>query len=242
MSLQKRAMAEFIGTFFLVLCGCGSAVLAAAYPGLGIGWLGVSLAFGLAMLTLAYAIGHISGAHINPAVSVGLASAGRFPARELPAYICAQIVGGILGAAVLYLIASGRPGFELGGFASNGYGTHSPGGYAFGACALTEAVLTFLFVMIILGATDEDAPKGFAPIAIGFGLALVNLIGIPVTNMSVNPARSTGPAVIAGGWAIQQLWLFWLAPIVGGALAGLIYPMMARAGTVERVRRPRLAA
>ncbi len=215
MSLKQRALAEFIGTFWLVFGGCGSAVLAAAFPILGIGFLGVALSFGLTLLTMAYAIGHISGCHINPAVSIGLAVGRRFPANEL--------------AVVLYLIASGRPDFYLaGGFASNGYGAHSPGLYNLGACALAEVVLTFMFLMIIFGATDERAPKGFAPIAIGFGLALVNLVGIPVTNMSANPARSTGPALIVGGWAIEQLWLFWLAPIAGAVLAGLVYPALSR--------------
>ena len=229
MSLKQRALAEFIGTFWLVFGGCGSAVLAAAFPILGIGFLGVALAFGLTLLTMAYAIGHISGCHINPAVSIGLAVGRRFPASELPAYIGAQVLGGIFGAVVLYLIASGRPEFDLaGGFASNGYGAHSPGLYNLGACALAEIVLTFMFLMIIFGATDERAPKGFAPIAIGFALAAVNLIGIPVTNMSANPARSTGPALIAGGWAIEQLWLFWLAPIAGAVLAGLVYPALSR--------------
>jgi aquaporin Z len=243
MSLNKRAMAELVGTFWLVFGGCGSAVLAAAFPNLGIGFLGVSLAFGLTVLTMAYAIGHISGCHLNPAVSVGLAVGRRFPTRELPHYIAAQIVGGILGAVVLYLIASGRPGFDLAaGFAANGYGDHSPGEYALAACLLAEVVFTFMFLMIILGATDERAPAGFAPIAIGLGLTLVNLIGIPVTNASVNPARSTGPALIVGGWAIGQLWLFWLAPMLGAALAGVVYPALSRSGETARVQTPRLAA
>ncbi len=229
MSLKQRALAEFIGTFWLVFGGCGSAVLAAAFPNLGIGFLGVGLVFGLTLLTMAYAIGHISGCHINPAVSIGLAIGRRFPAGELPAYIGAQVLGGIFAAIVLYLIASGRPDFDLSaGFASNGYGAHSPGLYSLGACILAEVVLTFMFLMVIFGATDERAPKGFAPIAIGFALAAVNLIGIPVTNMSANPARSTGPALIVGGWAIEQLWLFWVAPIAGAALAGLVYPALAR--------------
>jgi aquaporin Z len=192
---------------------------------------------------MAYAIGHISGCHLNPAVSIGLAVGRRFPTRELPHYIAAQVIGGILGAAVLYLIASGKPGFDLAaGFASNGYGIHSPGEFALGACLLAEVVLTFMFLMIILGATDERAPVGFAPIAIGLGLTLINLIGIPVTNCSVNPARSTGPALIVGGWAIGQLWLFWLAPILGAALAGVVYPAISRSAETERVRTPRLAA
>jgi aquaporin Z len=243
MSLQKRAFAECLGTFWLVFGGCGSAVLAAAFPVLGIGFLGVGLAFGLSVLTMAYAIGHISGCHLNPAVSIGLAVGRRFPARDLPAYIGAQVIGAILAAVVLYLVASGQPGFDLaGGFASNGYGVHSPGQFSIGACALIEVVLTFMFLMIILGATDERAPKGFAPIAIGFGLALANIVGIPVTNASVNPARSTGPALMVGGWAIEQLWLFWLAPIVGAALAGLVYPVLARTEVSAPVQRTRLAA
>ena len=233
MSIAKRAGAEFIGTFWLVFGGCGSAVLAAAFPSgspahLGIGFLGVALAFGLTVLTMAYAIGHISGCHLNPAVSVGLVVGKRFPAKELPAYVVAQVVGGIAGAAVLLVIASGKTGFDLsGGFASNGYAEHSPGGYSMMACLVAEVVLTFMFLMIILGATDRRAPQGFAPIPIGFGLTLIHLIGIPVTNLSVNPARSTGPAIFVGGWALEQLWLFWLAPIVGAALAGIVYPMIA---------------
>ena len=225
MPLSKRAFAEMIGTFWLVFGGCGSAVLAAAFPNVGIGLLGVSAAFGLTVLTMAYAIGHISGCHLNPAVSVGLVVGKRFPASELLPYVAAQVTGGILGAGVLYLIASGKAGFDLsGGFASNGYGAHSPGGYEMVSCLIAEVVLTFMFLMIILGATDRRAPAGFAPIPIGLGLTLIHLIGIPVTNLSVNPARSTGPAVFVGGWAIEQLWLFWLAPIVGAALAGVAYP------------------
>jgi aquaporin Z len=224
MSLSRRAAAEFIGTFWLVFGGCGAAVLDAAFPGLGIGFVGVALAFGLTVLTMAYAIGHISGCHLNPAVSVGLVVAKRFPVSELPAYAIAQVLGGIAGSAVLYVIASGKEGFSLaGGFASNGYGAHSPGGYALGSCLTAETVLTFMFLMIILGATDGRAPKGFAPIPIGLGLTLIHLIGIPVTNLSVNPARSTAPALFAGGWALEQLWLFWVAPIVGAALAGAVY-------------------
>src|SRR5260370_27643926 len=223
MSLSKRAAAELIGTFWLGFGGCGSAVLAAAFPGLGIGFVGVSLAFGLTVLTMAYAIGHISGCHLNPAVSVGLVVGKRFPASELPAYVIAQVLGAVAGAAVLYLIASGKDGFSLaGGFASNGFGAHSPGGYALGACLAAEVVLTFMFLMIILGSTDRRAPQGFAPIAIGLGLTLIHLIGIPVTNLSVNPARSTGPAVFVGGWAIEQLWLFWVAPIGGAPIAGAV--------------------
>jgi len=228
MSLGRRATAEFIGTFWLVFGGCGSAVLAAAFPGLGIGFAGVALAFGLTVLTMAYAIGHISGAHLNPAVSVGLVVGRRFPASDLLAYVIAQVLGGIVAGGVLYVIASGKAGFDLaGGFASNGYGAHSPGGYSLLACMVAEVVLTFMFLMIILGATDKRAPQGFAPVAIGLALTLIHLIGIPVTNLSVNPARSTGPAVFVGGWALEQLWLFWLAPIVGAAIAGLVYPIVA---------------
>ena len=228
MPLSKRAMAEFIGTFWLVFGGCGSAVLAAAFPNVGIGLLGVALAFGLTVLTMAYAIGHVSGCHLNPAVSVGLVVGKRFPASELLAYVAAQVAGAILAAAVLYVIASGKAGFDLaGGFASNGYGAHSPGGYSLTACLVAEVVLTFMFLIIILGATDRRAPQGFAPIPIGLGLTLIHLIGIPVTNLSVNPARSTGPAVFVGGWAVEQLWLFWVAPIVGAALAGVVYALFA---------------
>ncbi|TRO55248.1 aquaporin Z [Candidatus Bathyarchaeota archaeon] len=224
MSLIKRSVAEFIGTFWLVLGGCGSAVLAAAFPNVGIGLLGVAFAFGLTVLTMAYAIGHISGCHLNPAVSVGLTVGGRFKASELPAYIFSQVLGAILAAGILYFIASGKAGFELsGGLASNGYGEHSPGGYSLGASLLTEIIMTGMFLIIILGATDKRAPKGFAPIAIGLGLTLIHLISIPVTNTSVNPARSTGPALIMGQWALAQLWLFWVAPMVGAAIAGLIY-------------------
>jgi len=224
MSLGKRAAAEFFGTFWLVFGGCGSAVLAAAFPNLGIGFAGVALAFGLTVLTMAYAIGHVSGCHLNPAVSVGLVVGKRFPASELLPYVVAQVVGAVVAAGVLYVIASGKPGFELGGFASNGYGAHSPGGYSLISCLVAEVVLTFMFLLIILGATDWRAPKGFAPIPIGLGLTLIHLIGIPVTNTSVNPARSTGPAIFVGGWAVEQLWLFWLAPIVGAAIAGIVYP------------------
>src|SRR3954452_19298855 len=235
MSLAKRAVAELIGTFWLVFGGCGTAVLAAAFPGVGIGLLGVSLAFGLTVLTMAYAIGHISGCHLNPAVSVGLAVAKRFPGSELPAYIGAQVAGGIAAAAVLYTIASGKAGFDLaGGFASNGFGAHSPGGYSLMACLTAEVVLTLMFLFIILGATDRRAPAGFAPIAIGLGLTLIHLIGIPVTNLSVNPARSTGPALFVGGWALEQLWLFWIAPIAGAALAGIIYSALASEETREQ--------
>src|SRR4051794_24185417 len=224
MSLAKRATAEFLGTFWLVFGGCGSAVLAAAFPQLGIGFYGVALAFGLTVLTMAYAIGHISGCHLNPAVSIGLVAGKRFPAAELLPYVVAQLLGGIAAAGVLYVIASGRAGFDLsGGFASNGYGLHSPGGYSLLSCFVAEVVLTLFFLLIILGATDRRAPAGFAPIAIGLGLTLIHLIGIPVTNLSVNPARSTGPAIFVGGWAISQLWLFWFAPILGAALGGVLY-------------------
>lgn len=228
MPLGKRATAEFVGTFWLVFGGCGTAVLAAAFPNVGVGLLGVALAFGLTVLTMAYAIGHISGCHLNPAVSVGLVIGKRFPASELWAYVAAQLAGAIVATAVLYVIASGKPGFDLAaGFASNGYAAHSPGGYSLIACLVSEVVLTFMFLMIILGATDRRAPQGFAPIAIGLGLTLIHLIGIPVTNLSVNPARSTGPALFVGGWAVEQLWLFWLAPIVGAAIAGILYPAIA---------------
>jgi aquaporin Z len=234
MPLGKRAIAEFIGTFWLVFGGCGSAVLAAAFPNVGIGLLGVALAFGLTVLTMAYAIGHISGCHLNPAVSLGLVVGKRFPASDLWAYVVAQVAGGIAAAAVLYVIASGQAGFDLvGGFASNGYAAHSPGGYSLVACLTAETVLTFMFLMIILGATDQRAPHGFAPLAIGFGLTLIHLIGIPVTNVSVNPARSTGPALLVGGWAIEQLWLFWLAPIAGAVIAGLVYPAVAQERRLE---------
>jgi aquaporin Z len=221
---MKQYGAEFFGTFWLVLGGCGSAVLAAAFPGVGIGLLGVSLAFGLTVLTMAYAIGHISGCHLNPAVSVGLWAGGRFPANQLLPYMFAQVLGAVAAGGVLYLIASGKTGFEVSaGFASNGYGVHSPGGYSFLAALVTEVVMTMMFLLIILGATDKRAPQGFAPIPIGLGLTLIHLISIPVTNTSVNPARSTGVAVFVGDWAIGQLWLFWVAPIVGGLLGAAIY-------------------
>src|ERR1700751_1684089 len=224
MNLSKRAIAELFGTFWLVFGGCGSAVLAAAFPPLGIGFYGVALAFGLTVLTMAYAIGHISGCHLNPAVTFGLVAGKRFPAKELLPYIMAQVFGGIAGAGVLYLIASGKAGFDLtGGFAANGYALHSPGGYSLVSCFVAEIVLTFFFLMIIMGATDRRAPAGFAPIAIGLGLTLIHLVGTPVTNLSVNPARSTGPAIFVGGWAVAQLWLLWIAPIIGGALGGGIY-------------------
>jgi aquaporin Z len=228
MPLGRKVAAEFIGTFWLVFGGCGAAVLDAAFPSLGIGFVGVALAFGLTVLTMAFAIGHISGCHLNPAVSVGLLVGKRFPASDFIPYVAAQVAGGTAGAGVLYVIASGKPGFSLaGGFASNGYDLHSPGGYSMMACLVAEIVLTFMFLMIILGSTDKRAPQGFAPIAIGLGLTLIHLIGIPVTNLSVNPARSTGPAIFVGGWALQQLWLFWLAPIVGAAIAGIVYPVIA---------------
>ena len=221
---MKKYGAEFFGTFWLVLGGCGSAVLAAAFPNVGIGLLGVALAFGLTVLTMAFAIGHISGCHLNPAVSFGLWAGGRFPAKELPAYIVAQVLGGVVGGGVLYLIASGKAGFELSaGFASNGYGAHSPGGYSLLAALITEVVMTMMFLLVILGATDKRAPQGLAPIAIGLCLTLIHLISIPVTNTSVNPARSTAVAVFVGGWAISQLWLFWVAPIIGGLLGAAIY-------------------
>jgi aquaporin Z len=224
MSLAKKSVAEFIGTFWLVLGGCGAAVISAGFPELGIGFLGVALAFGLTVLTMAYGIGHISGCHLNPAVSVGLAVAGRFKFSELPAYIIAQVLGGIAAAAILAWIASGAPGFDLaGGLASNGYGDHSPGGYSMQSGFVTEVVMTLMFLIIILGSTDGRAPVGFAPIAIGLGLTLIHLISIPVTNTSVNPARSTGPALMVGGWAVAQLWMFWVAPIIGAAVAGLLY-------------------
>ena len=223
MPMANRLAAELFGTFWLTFAGCGSAVLAAAFPEVGIGLLGVAFAFGLSLLTMAYTIGHISGCHINPAVSVGLAAGGRFPASEVLPYAVAQVVGGILGAGVLYLIASGKPGFELGGFASNGFAEHSPGGYSLAAALICEVVMTFMFLTIILGSTDGRSPTGFAGLPIGLGLVLIHLVSIPVTNTSVNPARSTGPALFVGGWALQQLWLFWIAPIVGAALAGINY-------------------
>jgi len=232
MPLSKKLGAEFIGTFWLVLGGCGSAVMAAAFPGFGIGFMGVSLAFGLTVLTMAYAIGHISGCHLNPAVSIGLWAGKRFPASDLVPYILAQVAGGLAGAAVLYFIASGKPGFLDAPrvLAANGYGAHSPGGYSMASGFVAEVVMTFMFLLIILGATDGRAPKGFAPIAIGLGLTLIHLISIPVTNTSVNPARSTAPALFVGGWAIEQLWLFWVAPILGALLAGGIYSWLGGHG------------
>ena len=225
--MVKKAAAEFVGTFWLVFGGCGSAVLAAGFPKVGIGLLGVSLAFGLTVLTMAYAIGHISGAHLNPAVSLGLWAGGRFPAKDLLPYIVAQCLGGVAAAGVLFVIASGAAGFDLsGGFAANGFGDHSPGGYSMVAALVAEIVLTLMFLIIIMGATDSRAPAGFAPIAIGLGLTLIHLIGIPVTNLSVNPARSLGPAVFVGGWALAQLWLFWVAPIVGAVIGGAGYKVL----------------
>jgi aquaporin Z len=229
MGMSKKLGAEFIGTFWLVLGGCGSAVLAAAFPDVGIGLLGVSLAFGLTVLTMAFAIGHISGCHLNPAVSVGLMVGGRFPAAELLPYVVAQVLGGLAGGGILYVIASGQAGFDVtAGFASNGYGEHSPGGYTLMSALVTEVVMTFMFLIIILGATDKRAPAGLAPIAIGLALTLIHLISIPVTNTSVNPARSTGVALFQGSWAISQLWLFWVAPIVGAALAGVVYNWLGK--------------
>jgi len=224
---MKRLSAEFLGTFWLVFGGCGAAVLAAGFPQLGIGFAGVALAFGLTVMTMAFAIGHISGCHLNPAVTVGLAVAKRFPWSNVLAYMAVQVLGAIVASGVLFAIASGKPGFVTGGFASNGFGEHSPGLYSMESAIIAEVVLTFMFLMIILGATDKRAPAGFAPMAIGLGLTLIHLIGIPVTNLSVNPARSTGPAVVAGGWALEQLWLFWVMPVVGAAIAGLAYPWLA---------------
>lgn len=224
---MKKAVAEFIGTLWLVLGGCGSAVLAAGYPELGIGFTGVAIAFGLTVLTMAYAIGHISGCHLNPAVSIGLWIGGRFDGKDLLPYIGAQILGGIAGASILYVIATGKAGFELGGFAANGYGAHSPDGYSMLAALVTEIIMTFMFLIIILGATHSRAPKGFAGLAIGLGLTLIHLISIPVTNTSVNPARSISQALFAGGWALDQLWLFIVAPVVGALLAGFVYKMLS---------------
>src|SRR5579859_617889 len=234
MPMSKRALAEFFGTFWLVFGGCGAAVLAAGFPAVGIGFAGVALAFGLTVLTMAFAIGHISGCHLNPAVSVGLVVGKRFPVSELPAYIVAQVAGAIAAAGVLYVIASGTVGFNVSnGFAANGYADHSPGGYSLLAGLVAEVVLTCFFLIVIMGATDERAPKGFAPIAIGLCLTLIHLVGIPVTNTSVNPARSTGPALFAGGWALQQLWMFWVAPLIGGALGAGIYRALFTQGKVE---------
>jgi aquaporin Z len=241
--MSRKLTAEFLGTLWLVLGGCGAAVLAAKFPEVGIGLTGVSLAFGLTVLTMAYAIGHISGCHLNPAVTVGLAAAGRIRTAEVPGYVVAQVLGACAGALILYVIASGAPGFSPeGGFAANGYGEHSPGGYGMVSAIVAELVMSFFFLLIILGATSERAPKGFAPIAIGLGLTLIHLISIPVTNTSVNPARSTGPALFAGGWAIAQLWLFWVAPIAGAACAGLLHNWLgAEDSAADRVRAVREA-
>ena len=230
MNLFKRSVTELLGTFWLVLGGCGSAVLAAAFPDVGIGLLGVALAFGLTVVTMAFAIGHISGCHLNPAVSFGLWVGGRFPAKELPAYIVAQVLGGVIAAGLLYLIASGKPGFDLAasGLAANGYGEHSPGGYSMVSGLICEITMTAMFILIIMGATDKRVSAGHAPLAIGLALTLIHLISIPVTNTSVNPARSTGPALIVGGWAIQQLWMFWLAPIVGAAIGAVVYRWLGK--------------
>ena len=225
--MANRLVAEAIGTFWIVFAGCGSALLAGGVPQLGIGVFGIAFAFGLSVVTMVYAVGHISGGHLNPAVSVGLMLSKRFPASEVPGYIAAQVVGALLGAGVLYLIASGRAGFVPGGFASNGYGEHSPGGYSLLAGFCAEVVFTGMFMFIILGVTDSRAPQGFAPLTIGLAVALINWAGIPVTNLSINPARSTGTAVFADGWALQQLWLFWVAPILGGAIGGVVYPFLA---------------
>jgi len=233
---SRKYAAELIGTFWLTFTGCGSAVLAAAFPQVGIGLLGVAFTFGLSVVTMAFAVGHISGCHLNPAVTVGLAAGGRFPSNQIIPYIVAQVIGAILGAALLYLIASGKAGFDLaGGFASNGYAEHSPGKYSLLACLVCEAVMTAMFIFIIMGATHGRAPAGFAPLAIGLALVMIHLVSIPVTNTSVNPARSTGPALFVGGWALQQLWLFWIAPLVGGALGGVVYRWLSDepAGIVE---------
>ncbi|HUO21361.1 MAG TPA: aquaporin Z [Caulobacteraceae bacterium] len=239
MRMRKRLTAEFIGTGWLVLGGCGSAVLAAAYPGMGIGFVGVSLAFGLTVVTMAYAIGHVSGCHLNPAVTVGLCAGGRFPAKDVLFYIVAQVLGAIAGASILYVIASGRTGFDPStGFAANGYDDHSPGGYSLAACFVTEVVMSFAFVFVIMGATHSKAPRALGPLAIGLCLTLIHLISIPVTNTSVNPARSLGPALFAGGWALQQLWMFWSAPFVGAVIAGVVYRWVggAEAPRAEHVR------
>jgi len=243
MTLGKRTIAEFIGTFWLVFGGCGSAVLAAAFPAMGIGFLGVALAFELALLTMAFAIGHISGCHLNPAVSVGMVVGGRFPVSELLTYVLAQVFGAFVGAGILYLIASGKAGFDVtAGFASNGYGAHSPGGYSLPACLLTEVVLTAFFILIILGSTDRRAPQALAPIAIGLALTLIHLVGIPITNTSVNPARSTGPAIFAGGCAVSQLWLFWVAPLVGGVIGGGVYRVLFSERVEKQGEKPALRA
>jgi aquaporin Z len=226
---KRKYLAEAIGTFWLTFGGCGTAVIAAGFPEVGVGHLGVALAFGLTVLTMAYAIGHVSGCHLNPAVTIGLAAGGRFPANDIAPYVIAQVIGAVVAAAVLYVIASGAPGFDLAnGFAANGYGEHSPGHYGLFAALVSEIVLTMMFLFIIMGATHGKAPAGFAPIAIGLGLTLIHLVGIPVTNLSVNPARSTGPALFVGGWALAQLWLFWVAPLIGGTLGGLLYQWLSQ--------------
>jgi aquaporin Z len=240
MPLSRKLAAELVGTFWLVLGGCGSAVLTAPFRDAGIGLLGISLAFGLTVLTMAYAIGHVSGCHLNPAVTVGLTVARRFPAGEVVPYVLAQVAGAILGAAVLYLLASGRAGFDVAaGFAANGFGEHSPGGFSFAACFLSEVVMTFAFLFVILGATDARAPAGLAPIAIGLCLTLIHLVSIPLTATSVNPARSTGPALFVGGWALAQLWMFWIAPIAGAVAAGIVYPLVS--GAPRPAPEPRVA-
>lgn len=242
-TMSQRLGAEFLGTFWLVFGGCGSAVLAAAFPQLGIGFTGVALAFGLTVVTMAYAVGHISGAHFNPAVTIGLWAGGRFPAADIVPYIVVQVLGGIAAAAVLYLIATGKAGFDLaGGFASNGYGAHSPGGYSLTSALIAEVVLTFFFLIVILGSTHGRAPVGFAPLAIGLALTLIHLISIPVTNTSVNPARSTGPAVFVGGWALAQLWLFWVAPIVGALIGGFVYRWLGAEEKAKIVGEPARSA
>ncbi|MCF4128754.1 aquaporin Z [Methylobacterium sp. SyP6R] len=239
----RKCAAEAIGTFWLTFAGCGSAVIAAAFPQVGIGLLGVALAFGLTVVTMAYAIGHISGCHLNPAVTIGLAAGRRFPGRDIVPYIVAQLVGGVAAAGLLYAIASGAPGFDLAkGFAANGYGEHSPGQYSLMSCLLAEVVLTAMFLFVIMGATHGKAPVGFAPLAIGLCLTLVHLVGIPITNLSVNPARSTGPALIVGGWALAQLWLFWVAPIIGGALGGILYRWLSEAPSAQVTGVPTAAA
>ena len=241
MGIGKRLGAEFFGTFWLVFGGCGSAVIAAAFPGLGIGFIGVALAFGLTLLTMAFAIGHISGCHLNPAVSAGLVAGKRFPLSDFVPYVVAQVLGAVAAAGTLYIIASGKPGFSLAaGFAANGYGAHSPGGYSLLAGFVAEVVLTAFFLLVIMGATDSRAPKGFAPIAIGLCLTLIHLVGIPITNTSVNPARSTGPALFVGGWALQQLWMFWVAPVIGGVVGGVLYRGIF--SEAEETRAKRLAA
>ena len=240
MANKRKYLAEAIGTFWLTFGGCGTAVIAAGFPEVGVGHLGVALAFGLTVLTMAYAIGHVSGCHLNPAVTIGLAAGGRFPANDIGPYVIAQVIGAVVAAAVLYVIASGAPGFDLAnGFAANGYGEHSPGHYGLFAALVSEIVLTMMFLFIIMGATHGKAPVGFAPIAIGLGLTLIHLIGIPVTNLSVNPARSTGPALFVGGWALAQLWLFWVAPLIGGTLGGLLYHWLSERPSAQVTGIPR---